>query len=87
MPPPRRHRNTCFSISGLLISQPPPVPDRNGRRFAQPWGGVGYVDVNELFESEVGQKAIRDLEKITKRLGLDRSPARSASPDRTPTKE
>ena len=49
------------------------------------WAGVVYVDVNELFESEVGQKAIRDLEKITKRLGLDRSPDRSASPGRTST--
>ena len=50
------------------------------------WGGVVYVGVNELFESEVGQKAIRDLEKITKRPGLNRSPDRSASPGRTSTK-
>ena len=45
------------------------------------------MDVNELFESEVGQKAILDLEKVTKCLGLDRSPDRSASPDRTSTEE
>ena len=46
-------------------------------------GGVVYVDVNELFESEVGQKAIRDLEKITKRLGLDRTAAVPDTSDRT----
>ena len=51
------------------------------------WGGVVYVDVNELFESEVGQRSLRDLEKITKRLGLDRSADGSASPDRTSTEE
>lgn len=51
------------------------------------WGGVVYVDVNELFESEVGQRALRDLERITKRLGLDRSADGSASPDRTSTEE
>lgn len=51
------------------------------------WGGVSYVDVNELFESEVGQQAIRDLEKVSKRLRLDRSPDRSASPDRTSSEE
>ena len=45
------------------------------------------MDVTELFESEVGQKAIRDLERVTKRLGLDRSPDRSASPGRTSTEE
>lgn len=41
------------------------------------------MDVNELFESEVGQKAIRDLEKITKRLGLDRTAAVPDTSDRT----
>ena len=65
-------------------------PASPGARQGQPkvrttWGGVVYVDVNELFESEVGQQAIRDLERVTKRLGLDRSPARSASPGRTST--
>ena len=51
------------------------------------WGGVVYVDVNELFESEVGQRALQDLERITKRLGLYRPADGSASPDRTSTEE
>lgn len=46
-------------------------------------GGVVYVDVNELFESEVGQKALRDLEEITKRLGLDSRAPVPATLDRT----
>lgn len=50
-------------------------------------GGVVYVDVNELFESEVGQKALRDLEEITKRLGLDRPAAVPATLDRTSAEE
>ena len=44
-------------------------------------GGVVYVDVNELFESEFGQKALRELEEVTKRLGLDRTDV-SATPTR-----
>ena len=45
------------------------------------------MDVNELFESEVGQKALRDLEEITKRLGLDRPAAVPATLDRTSAEE
>ena len=40
-------------------------------------------NVNELFESEVGLKALRDLEEITKRLGLDRTAVVPAALDRT----
>jgi len=67
-------------------------PTSPGARQERPkvhttWGEVVYVDVNELFESEVGQRALWDLEKITKRLGLDRPADGSASPDRTSTEE
>ena len=35
------------------------------------WGGVFYVDVEELFESEVGQESLRQARRLAKRLGLE----------------
>lgn len=45
--------------------------------------GSHYAGRSRLRGCEVGQKAIRDLEKITKRLGLDRRAAVPGTPDRT----
>lgn len=35
--------------------------------------GVFWVDVRELFESEVGQESLREAEELAKRLGFDRA--------------
>lgn len=34
-------------------------------------GGVFYVDVEELLESQVGQESLRKAERLTRRLGLE----------------
>ena len=34
-------------------------------------GGGFYVDVDELFESEVGQETLRQAAELSKRLGLE----------------
>ena len=50
------------------------------------WGGVFSVDEKELFESEVGQRVLREAEELEKRLRGKPSKgvvARTA-PDRTP---
>lgn len=39
--------------------------------------GVFWVDVRELFESEVGQESLREAEELAKRLGFDRPTADS----------
>lgn len=50
------------------------------------WFGVFSVDEKELFESEVGQRALREAEKLEKRLRGKPSKGAVAptAPDRTP---
>ena len=43
-----------------------PRPERPKVRAT--WNGVLYVDAKELFESEVGQRALREAEELERRL-------------------
>ena len=36
------------------------------------WNGVLWVDVQELFESEAGEEALREAEELEKRLQMER---------------
>lgn len=51
--------------------------------------GVFYVNVKELFESEVGQESLRKAEELAKHLGLEpgSEEVESATPDRVSAAE
>ena len=49
--------------------------------------GVFWVDVKELFESEVGQESLREAAELAERLGFDRTTGgaqTAATPSRAP---
>ena len=65
---------------------PPPGSRQMRPKVHVTWGGVFYVDVEELFESEVGQESLRKAERLAKRLGLEPTArdVETAVPDRHP---
>ena len=79
------HRYTFVGTSCIVQARPMFFKRRNAEKPTAPAtrqkrpqvhvtsAGVFWVDVRELFESEVGQESLREAEELAKRLGFYRA--------------